>query len=77
MQIFILNGYIIKIEIIIFYKLCVIEYMDKMSSIHQDLLSNYEPVKLIQQNIKLLSNVLTKYQDCKFYVVGFELKGCY
>jgi hypothetical protein len=52
-----------------------------MSSIHQDILSNYEPLKLEQPNIKLLSNVLTEYRDYKFsngfWVVGFELKGEY
>ena len=51
-----------------------------MSSIHQDLLSNYESIKLTQPNIKLLSNVLTEYRDYKFsngfWVVGLE-KGEY
>ncbi len=53
-----------------------------MSSIHQDLLLNYEPcVELTHSNIKLLANVLTEYRDYKFsngfWVVGFELKGEY
>jgi hypothetical protein len=52
-----------------------------MSSIHQDLLSNYEPVKITEPNIKLLSNVLTDYRDYKFsngfWVTGLAIKGEY
>ncbi len=52
-----------------------------MSSIHQDLLLNYEPAKLTHSNIKLLANVLTEYRDYKFsngfWVVGLELKREY